>query len=525
VHNFTRYTLRDTCRSIAAPRRFLSKHRVLFRKFSSSFRNIDRNEVFHLLGLTSLSSDDIQKCFDRYKAPDGNLDISEVRRSLATSRTLSTKEIDEVVNELFVKHNNTISDVQFDIIVKGMAKKFDTRVWPIALSFVLTGISVGVIVPCMPILVNEINMPSYQFGMVVSSFGIAKLFGNIPSSHFVSANGRKPLITAGLGITAVGIGGLGAGLIPGLGFPWIFCCRLLTGIGVSAITTGGQMYLADISTRLNRVQTMTPVMMGFQAGMSLGPAIGGSMIETIGVGPTYYTVGGLILGVAALNMHILSETLRTPQVSVPKPKLKDAFSTSVASWKRIVRQYTDLNQILLVNTAYWTALSGIQMTALPMFMVGSNLSLGPSEIGFCFASMAVTSVAMSQPLAYIADRYSKKYLMLVGCGLISSSSMLLPFASSVDSLMISLLPLALGSTIMQNVPTAYVVNICHEDDKVQATNLLRTLGDVGLIVGGTTSGVLAAVLPLDAVIQTQGLLLLATTAYIWCNSYQQIFRL
>jgi MFS family permease len=59
-------------------------------------------------------------------------------------------------------------------------------------------------------------IPSYEFGLVNSAFGLSKLLGNIPSGYLVEEYGRKPVMIAGMGLCAVGMGSIGLSLIPGM---------------------------------------------------------------------------------------------------------------------------------------------------------------------------------------------------------------------------------------------------------------------------------------------------------------------
>jgi MFS family permease len=68
---------------------------------------------------------------------------------------------------------------------------------------------VGIIIPCMPLLVSQLSIPASEFGLVISAFGLSKLIGNIPSGYFVEKYGRKPSMVVGLGMCGVGLGALG----------------------------------------------------------------------------------------------------------------------------------------------------------------------------------------------------------------------------------------------------------------------------------------------------------------------------
>ena len=419
------------------------------------------------------------------------------------------------------------------------------------------GTTIGIIVPCMPLLVNELNISSTQFGLIVSSFGIAKLLGNIPSSHYVNIIGRKPMFFSGLGLASVAIGGIGLSLNPAFGFPWIVCCRLLTGLGVSAIVAGGNMMVADISTSLNRTQTQAPLMSAWQMGMIAGPGVGGVLIDTFGLANTYYSVGGSMLLVSAIahlfvhetKPHVFgantththatgttgrelnttagtdtdttdtSETTIEPTPAPPPERLSNSVQTALSSWKRLLQGNQELKHVVLLNGSYWAVMSGVQLTMLPLLMVSPGLDMSASQIGFTFISLSLVSLAMAQPLAYVADNYNKNYMFVAGSALLGGSSVFVPLASSPEQLAMLMVPFAIGSTVMQNVPTAHVVNICAAHDAPQAMSLLRTVGDLGLVAGASMSGLLASYSSVGTVIQGQGSILFATLAFIGYQKY------
>jgi MFS family permease len=562
----------------------IPKRRFIFRCLCNSSVNrltdpirsplpkIDRNDVFHELALVTFSNEEMKRSYQRYLIEGkvwNTLSAELIVRNILSRQRLgedvqspslssqqqsySDEQISLLTHQLLkdlsldqrdkqhttaltaagsVPTHSPITEQEYENGIRKMASRFDRRVIPIGLSFLLTGLSIGIIVPCMPLLVNEIQLTSTQFGIIISSFGVSKLLGNIPSTHFVNTIGRKPLITCGLAMTALGIAGYGTSLLPGYGFPIILACRLFTGLGVSGITTGGQMYIADISTALNRVQTMNPVMMGFQAGMSLGPAVGGIFIDSFGIGPTYYTVGGMIFSVALLNHLILSETKRsapsssfsttaTPS-SGPSTTLRDSVRVALTSWRALVVSSPVIRQTLLLNGVYWMVLSGTQLTMLPLIMTNPILHMTVGQIGMAYAAMSLITVAVSQPISYLADHYNKNYIMLTGCTLVSASTAAMPLVSTHWELIAVLVPLSLGSAMMHNIPSALVLNSTAGDDdsKAQGLSLLRTVGDLGLVVGGTVSGLLAAYTSIDTAIYCQSSLLLAAVAIISATSRQ-----
>ncbi|CAM9434436.1 unnamed protein product, partial [Ectocarpus fasciculatus] len=414
--------------------------------------------------------------------------------------------------------------------LRSVAERLDPRIWPIAASFFLTGTSLGIVVPCMPLLVSELSITPSQFGFVISSFALAKLISNIPSTHYVDIVGRKPLMVAGLGMCALGLSGIGVSLYPGFGYPWIILCRVVSGVGVSAFVSGSFMYLIDISTQLNRARTNAPPSASFNAGLALGPAMGGVLVEFVGISYAYFLVGGMFGGLTLLNQAIITETFRKPAVAPPpstptaaessEPKLSQAFQVAYQRWKELFETNAEVRNVLLLNTSYWFTLSGAQLTLLPLLMVGPTLNLSISEIASCFGMMSITSFLLAQPLATLSDKYDKVYVSCAGCLMLAASCLSIPHAGSFYELLSALVPLAIGSTIINTAPTAHMANICAEKDRSQAVSLLRTVGDVGFLCGASTAGMLAALSSVESAMGMTGVLLVASSALVGTRHYK-----
>jgi MFS family permease len=416
--------------------------------------------------------------------------IDDLVTKLTKQSTITTKsDPSKTISLSFEEYKkNTIS----------IAEPLDIRLWPIATSFLFTGLSIGIIIPCMPILVHMLEIPAAEYGFVVGSFGLSKLIGNLPAGYFVDTYGRKPAMVMGLGFCAIGVGGIGLCLFPGFGTPWLFFCRLMTGFGVSAFTGGSFMYISDISTPVNRTRTFAPAMAAFQAGTALGPAIGGLLVHAVGMGPTYAIVGASFASLTMINHILLPETLDKSSIEY-KAKLEELkpdhgiysiFRDTLSSWKTLMKN-PRIRDIVLLNGAYWVTIAGAQMTLLPLLMVGPLLNLGATEIGGSFAMMSVVSVLSSYRIASLADRIGKIELTVAGAVFVSGSVAAIPFATTFPELLIILAPLALGSTAISSIPQAHISDLTMPHQRSNAMALLRAGGDLGLLLGASLTGIVA----------------------------------
>jgi hypothetical protein len=244
-----------------------------------------------------------------------------------------------------------------------------------------------------------------------------------------------------------------------------------------------------------------------------------------GISATYATVGGMFVTLAALNSLLLNETKAISGAHAPHTAtaqsskgstttavvtesttrgVLNSFNTAYAAWKVLITDpNVQIRHTVTMNGLVWFALSGTQMTLLPLLMVGP-LHMSAAEIGGSFAFMSLVSFLFSQPMAYLADKYGKVPTMLGGCGLLSCSMMALPLTTNpvaiellslpaltgaigvplyTPALLAVLLPFSLGSTALNATPTALMSDLTEPASRAQALSLLRTAGDLGLLLG------------------------------------------
>jgi predicted MFS family arabinose efflux permease len=407
------------------------------------------------------------------------------------------------------------------------------RVLPISLSMILVGTSVGIIVPLMPFIAENLSLSPGDYGMVVSAFALSKFLGNLPSAILVDRHGRKPYMVYSLSLISMGVGGIGvASTVQDL-----IACRLIAGFGVAALSTAATLTISDISTPRNRASTMAPMHSGFAAGMALGPAVGGFLGDSLGVSNTFFAVGASYLGVAVLNSFLLTET-QVPWSGNTRQWLMDAIgkeeiltsdpddnetknqrnnkfttttttTTNTAIHKNLqptayaaildaVGQWAPLLSIpkvrrtVIVNGCYWVALSGAQMTLLPLMLTNpAGLALSATALGKIYMGMSAVQVFGNPSVARVVDRVGKIPSIIGGCTAISASMFALPFCSDTYQLAIALGCWSFGSTALSTAPTAYMVDQVPQEKRAQALVLLRAAGDVGFLFGATLAGAAA----------------------------------
>jgi DHA1 family multidrug resistance protein-like MFS transporter len=565
------------------PRWLLQRPNRSFSATPAPSSKLDRRDIASVLGLRSFSEDEIRQSFNQLKHSETAADINvsslhqkvnhlvtqkyptsaqdparlsrkvgQIVDVIAPSQSTATiagitipvpaaiKDHVETDDQKDKQQHQVINYESYRSTIRSFGEKIDMSVVvPVTVSFLMTGTSVGIVIPCMPVLVSQLGITPSGFSLVISAFGLSKLLGNIPSAYYVDTVGRKPMLVAGLVLCAVGVGGVGfieslsSSINPLL---MLIASRFAVGIGVSAFSSGAMIMMTDISTPLNRARTMAPIQAGFQGGVALGPAIGGFAINSIGIPNTFLSCGALFGAIAAFNAAFTQETKQksnrwgpaaplsppmTPPVIlagdtkpqplsaaiVPNPSgVKESFGVAIRVWKELLKN-KDVRSLCLTNMGYWTALSGVQMTILPIHMVNA-LHLGPVEIGGSFALMSACSVLVSQPIAYLADKHGKDLTMSGGFGLLAASMAALPFAANFEQLLATLLPLSIVSNALASIPTAKMADVADHKSRAQALSLIRTVGDVGLLIGAGMGGLMLQFATMQTAVHSNSALML-----------------
>ena len=71
---------------------------------------------------------------------------------------------------------------EFEKTIIEDATTLDRRVYPLAGAMFSAGLSVGTVVPILPVIVHDLGMGPAEFGLAVSAFGLTKLLANAPRS-------------------------------------------------------------------------------------------------------------------------------------------------------------------------------------------------------------------------------------------------------------------------------------------------------------------------------------------------------
>jgi len=356
-------------------------------------------------------------------------------------------------------------------------------------------LGIGVVGPILPLYAKGFGATTTMVGVLVASFGFARLFMNLPAGQLNERFGRKPILMASGVIVFVGA------ILSGLAtsYSLLVLWRFFTGLGSAMYTTTAMTVLADISDRSNRGRMMSIYQGGLLLGASSGPALGGYLGEFVSYQAPFFVYGSMsllaavwvLLRLPETNPSVNPATLKSREAGDRRPA-KEANRTSGGGPGafRLVALNLNFWLIAFVSLAVFFTRTGSRTSILPLLAV-SRLGLTESQLGLALTLAAGINLVMVYPAGWLLDRYGRKSVIVPST--IVSALALYTFTNcaSWPGFLTSAALLGLGTGIAGPAPAAYVADIAPAGGTGIAMGLYRTVSDAGFVAGPVLLGWLA----------------------------------
>lgn len=191
-------------------------------------------------------------------------------------------------------------------------------------SLFIAFLGIGLIIPVLPTIVDEMNLTGAVVGYMTAAFAITQLIASPIAGRLTDKIGRKIMIVLGLIIFAFSEFLFGIGKIVEI----LFISRILGGVSAAFIMPAVTAYIADITTFETRPKALGYMSAAISTGFIIGPGVGGFLAE-IGSRVPFYSASLLGTIAAILSIILLKEPERQEQPEIiagnSKSSLKKIF--------------------------------------------------------------------------------------------------------------------------------------------------------------------------------------------------------
>jgi len=356
------------------------------------------------------------------------------------------------------------------------------KVFPIlGLSIFSSMLGVGIILPLLPIYAENLGATGVWLGIIFAGFSISRTIIMPVAGRLSDRRGRKLIL--GIGLLAFAL--------TSLGYIWasntasLFLVRFLQGIAAGMILPIAQAYIGDIAPEGEEGKWMGYFNAVFFTGFGFGPLMGGILTEQLGMNAAFYAMGGLNL------LAFLGVALFLPEIST-----REKATSPDSSYKDIAA--SSIMRGLFSFRLGFALARGAFSTFLPI-LAGINLGLSPSLIGILLTVNILGMSLLQIPAGIIADRFSGRALVVLGCAIHLVAMALIPAVGNFWQLFVLCVLLGIGGAIAMPAASVLAISQGRRFGMGVTMAAFNVAMSVGLAIGPILAGVMADFLSINSV--------------------------
>ena len=328
----------------------------------------------------------------------------------------------------------------------------------IFLTVFLDLIGFGIVMPFLSLQARDVFGVSEGVAtLLMASYSLAQFLFVPVWGRLSDRIGRRPVIVVSVFFTAVTMTLLGLALGYADHVIWLFLARIFGGIATANIGTASA-YIADVTSKEDRVKGMGLIGMAFGLGFIIGPGLGGLLTEfqvNGREGPmACFAAGALSIINLLWVLKGLPESL-SPEVRAQKAKR--SLSPMNLSMVKNVLGHPFLSKAVLTNFLVILAFSGLEVTYA--FYAKDQFSLTASEVGWLFVFMGFVGAGIQGGFMRRAgSKYQDSHLILSGVLMQGLAFLMIVAASKMGLwlLLVGSAALAIGNGLSQPSLSGFV---------------------------------------------------------------------
>lgn len=331
-------------------------------------------------------------------------------------------------------------------------------------------IGFGLIIPLLPIYGREMGASGVYLGLLTSLFGVTRIITSLPGGVLADKIGRKKLIAGGLFAYTVVmfLFGISTNLYH------LLILRACQGAASGVVWPVAATMVADIVEPQDRGKAMGFFSMMWDAGIAVGPVLGGLLSAGFGIAFPFFVCSALSLVSALLVVLRVKETHAEPEPSkIPLEGLS----------------FHKRSLIGMCITGFTISFAmGLVHPILPLF--GNEvIGLNEASIGVIFGAMGATRFLVKAPSGILSDRIGKKKVLITGLAFNGIFTTTMSLSWSFLTLMLPSIARAVGLGMTMPSMNALVTSLTTKEKRGKVMGIFSASRNLGLVVGPLLGGI------------------------------------
>ena len=318
-------------------------------------------------------------------------------------------------------------------------------------------------------------------GFIVAASTLTGIFLKLPMGALSDVMNRRRLML--VGVLAFALPPFAYPLVTDL--EMLAGLRLIHGLATAEFTPLGLASVASMFP-LNRGAVLGWYTSSAQAGMLLGPMLGGWLVDTAGFSQTFLVGGGV--GLLALGLFVTILFLHPEETPLPQANTEEILNNLRQSLKTVIGH----SQMLATSMAEAAKMmaNGLLMAFLPLYGLSIGLSL--AESGLLFGIQGFISFLSKPVMGQVSDKFGRRPLITLGLTICGMMIMGIPHVTQFLSLLFLAACFGFGEAVITSSSAALIADLAAPENVGAGMGLRGTIMDIGHASGPILAGVLVA---------------------------------
>jgi MFS family permease len=340
----------------------------------------------------------------------------------------------------------------------------------LAVALFLVVAATNILTPLLPDIRNEFGVSIATAGVIVGSYGLARLLTDLPAGFLLDRIGHRRLTIAGFVLLVLSsLLGLAADSVEKL-----IAARVGAGVSVAIISTVILAGLSSTATVANRGKVMSLFHVANNVGIAAYPLLGGIVGVAFGWRATFGVTVGLVI-VAAIILVPLLLRIRPRATAVPRAAVPDSRVLYGRS-RAVAIAATNVGVVANMINRH-----GFRNTVLPLY-AATSLGLGGVSIASAIALMAITGLLVATPGGMLGDRIGRRRIIATGLAAIAVGDLVFLLTHDLFTFLAAAALIGLGD-FFSSSQTALLSEIVPPAQRTQVLGGYRFSADLGAFVG------------------------------------------
>ena len=347
-----------------------------------------------------------------------------------------------------------------------MLQAYSRNFWYISAAMFLFMTSFNLIMPELNQFITQLGGAD-QKGLIISLFTISAGLSRPFSGKLSDLIGRKKVMRVGIIVCFI------VSLLYPLSFSiWFFLLlRFLHGFSAGFTPTGATALITDILPENKRGAGMGLWGTCISLGIGIGQSMGSYIEQNLGM-TNLFMISAITASLAAILLEFVSETLSSTKSFHPKQ--------FIITWRDVFEPSVFPSAVVMFLSAMC---SGI------IFVLTPDLSgyLGIENKGFFFGTYVISTIVIRLFTSSLSDHIGRRKALLIAMSTLMISMILIAFANSIASYVISSIVFGLATGMASPTLFAWTADLSHVERRGVGAGTMFIALELGIMAGSLST--------------------------------------